>query len=303
LLHTHTHTHTGTDCSLGMFMSFSKTPVFSTKPSVTAYDKDTGGMLIGEGSVMFVLKRLSQAVKDGDTIHAVVGGCASSSDGKASGIYAPTISGQEKAIRRALEKAGRIPEDISMVEGHGTGTPVGDSVELTALRNVFQDCKNQSVAVGSVKSNIGHLKAAAGFAGMLKAVLSLKHKVIPPTINVENPCILRDKTKLQDSSLYLNTKMRPWFTKNGKKRVAGVSSFGFGGANYHCVLEEYVCSSRSHFTISKTKIQKKYSGTNMSTLRDIVHTIWVRFELLIWVVTQNSDTSRIPKNESRSPRF
>ena len=120
--HTHTHTHTGTDCSLGMFMSFSKTPVFSTKPGVTAYDKDTGGMLIGEGSVMFVLKRLSQAVKDGDTIHAVVGGCASSSDGKASGIYAPTISGQEKAIRRALEKAGKIPEDISMVEGHGTGT-------------------------------------------------------------------------------------------------------------------------------------------------------------------------------------
>ena len=132
-----------------------------------------------------------------------------------------------------------------------TGTPVGDSVELTALRNVFQDCKNQSVAVGSVKSNIGHLKAAAGFAGMLKAVLSLKHKVIPPTINVENPCILRDKTRLQDSSLYLNTKMRPWFTKNGKKRVAGVSSFGFGGANYHCVLEEYVCSSRSHFTTSQ----------------------------------------------------
>ena len=233
-------------------MSFSKTPVFSTKPSVTAYDKDTGGMLIGEGSVMFVLKRLSQAVKDGDTIHAVVGGCASSSDGKASGIYAPTISGQEKAIRRALEKAGKIPEDISMVEGHGTGTPVGDAVELTALRNVFQDCKNQSVAVGSVKSNIGHLKSAAGFAGMLKAVLSLKHKVIPPTINVENPCILRDKTKLQDSSLYLNTKMRPWFTKNGKKRVAGVSSFGFGGANYHCVLEEYVLfKSISLYNLSK----------------------------------------------------
>ena len=122
------------------------------------------------------------------------------------------------------------------------GTPVGDSVELTALRNVFRDCKNQSVAVGSVKSNIGHLKSAAGFAGMLKAVLSLKHKVIPATINVKNPCILRDKTTLQDSALYLNTKMRPWFTKNGKKRVAGVSSFGFGGANYHCVLEEYVTS-------------------------------------------------------------
>ena len=120
--HTHIYTHTGTDCSLGMFMSFSKTPVFSTKPGVTAYDKETGGMLIGEGSVMFVLKRLSQAVKDGDTIHAVVGGCASSSDGKASGIYAPTISGQEKAIRRALEKAGKVPEDISVVEGHGTGT-------------------------------------------------------------------------------------------------------------------------------------------------------------------------------------
>ena len=237
---------TCTDCSLGMYMAFSKTPVFSRKQSVTAYDKDTGGMLIGEGSVMFVLKRLSAAEAAGDRIHAVIRACASSSDGKAPGIYAPTISGQEQAIRRAYEKAGVDPASVTLVEGHGTGTPVGDAVELTALKNVLgegaareSDPRRQRVAVGSIKSNIGHLKSVAGCAGLIKVVLALKHKVLPQTINVELPPKLRDGTTIQESALYINTARRPWFTRPGMPRRAGVSSFGFGGANYHCVVEEY----------------------------------------------------------------
>ena len=237
---------TCTDCSLGMYMAFSKTPVFSRKQSVTAYDKDTGGMLIGEGSVMFVLKRLSAAEAAGDKIHAVIRACASSSDGKAPGIYAPTISGQEQAIRRAYERAGVDPASVTLVEGHGTGTPVGDAVELTALKNVLgegpareSDPRRQRVAVGSIKSNIGHLKSVAGCAGLIKVVMALKHKILPETINVDIPPKLRDGTTIQESALYINTSRRPWFTRPGVPRRAGVSSFGFGGANYHCVVEEY----------------------------------------------------------------
>ena len=117
-------------------MSCSQTPVFTTQKSVSAYDKDSKGMLIGEGSVVYVLKRLSAAERDGDTIHAVIRSCASSSDGKAPGIYAPTVEGQEQALRRAYAHAGVDPASVTLVEGHGTGTPVGDAIELTALKNV-----------------------------------------------------------------------------------------------------------------------------------------------------------------------
>jgi len=252
---------TCTDCSIGMFMAFSKTPVFSRQPSVTAYDKDTGGMLIGEGSVMFVLKKLADAEADGDTIHCVIRGVASSSDGAAPGIYAPTIDGQATAIRRAYANAGVDPATVTLIEGHGTGTPVGDRIELTGLARVLgQDNSNvplspgeekftpspeevkrkERVAVGSIKSNIGHLKAVAGCAGMMKVILALKHKVLPSSINVNNPPLLKDNSRIQDSPLYINTRQRPWFTRNNLPRRAGVSSFGFGGANYHCVIEEYV---------------------------------------------------------------
>jgi len=233
---------TCTDNAVGMYMSFSKTPVFSTDQSVKAYDESTKGMLIGEGSCMMVLKRYADAVRDGDDIHAVIRACASSSDGKAAGIYTPTISGQEEALRRAYARAGVDPSTVTLVEGHGTGTPVGDKIELTALRNLFQKAygdKKEQVAIGSIKSQIGHLKAVAGFAGLVKVVLALKHKTLPQTINVENPPNLVDGTKIQDSPLYINTMNRPWFTPPGVPRRAGISSFGFGGANYHAVLEEY----------------------------------------------------------------
>eukprot|EP00924_Labyrinthula_sp_SR-Ha-C_P015332 maker-scaffold_118-snap-gene-0.1-mRNA-1 protein AED:0.05 eAED:0.08 QI:0/0/0/1/0.25/0.2/5/0/2488 len=231
---------TCTDNSIGMYMAFSKTPVFSTDQSLTAYDKNTKGMLIGEGSVMLVLKKYTDALADGDDIHCVINGVASSSDGKASGIYSPTVSGQELAIRRAYEKAGVDPKDVSLIEGHGTGTPVGDRIELTALKNVFTgaDAKQEQIAVGSIKSQIAHLKACAGFAGMVKVIMALKHKTLPGTINVKIPPVLYDNTLIQDSPIYINTQSRPWFTDGGKARIAGVSSFGFGGANYHAVLTE-----------------------------------------------------------------
>eukprot|EP00451_Oxyrrhis_marina_P054253 CAMPEP_0204506614 /NCGR_PEP_ID=MMETSP0471-20130131/109330_1 /ASSEMBLY_ACC=CAM_ASM_000602 /TAXON_ID=2969 /ORGANISM="Oxyrrhis marina" /LENGTH=3079 /DNA_ID=CAMNT_0051511623 /DNA_START=34 /DNA_END=9271 /DNA_ORIENTATION=+ len=260
---------TCTDCGKGMFMAFSKTPVFSRQQSLTAYDKDTEGMLIGEGSVMLVLKKLSTAIRDGDTVHAVIRGVASSSDGKAPGIYAPTIEGQEACITRALRNAGVDPSEISLIEGHGTGTRVGDAIELTALKNVLgQDGRKQNVAVGSVKSNIGHLKAAAGMAGLLKTILALKHKTIPKSINVKEPPTLRDGTKIQDTCLFINTRMRPWFTEPGKKRIAGVSSFGFGGSNYHCIVEEFEAEHEKPYRVHAMPSTVLFAGANAGALAD-----------------------------------
>ena len=234
---------TCTDNSIGMYMAFSKTPVFSTDQRVKAYDDSTKGMLIGEGSVMLVIKKLSQAIKDGDEIHAVIRGVASSSDGKAPGIYVPTVSGQELCIQRAWEKVHCELKTCTLLEGHGTGTPVGDKIELTGMRNQFQNnggCSKEQIAVGSIKSQVGHTKAVAGFAGLVKVILALKHKILPRTINVQNPPNLVDGTSLNDTCLYLNLKNRPWFVPReiGVRR-AGISSFGFGGANYHAVVEEF----------------------------------------------------------------
>ena len=248
-----------TDCSIGMYMAFSKTPVFSKAQSVTAYDKGAGGMLIGEGCVMYILKRLAHAIEDGDKIHAVIRSCASSSDGKAPGIYAPTIAGQEIAIRRAYAAAGICPSTVTMVEGHGTGTPVGDAIELTALKNVVGEGparesewgqQRERVAVGSVKSNIGHLKSVAGCAGMMKVILALKHKTLPASINVKEPPKMKDGATIQETAIFVNTKMRPWFTPPGMPRRAGVSSFGFGGANYHCVMEEYEAEHTTPYRVN-----------------------------------------------------
>lgn len=166
------------------------------------------------------------------------------------------MSGQEQCIRRALRKSGVDPSTISLVEAHGTGTPVGDKLELTALKNVLQegsDTEKESVAVGSIKSQIGHTKAVAGAAGMVKTVLALMHKTLPMSINCKNPpAPLLDDTDIHDSPIYINTKTRPWFTKPGVPRRAGISSFGFGGANYHCILEEYEHEHDMAYRLNRT---------------------------------------------------
>src|SRR6185312_7535898 len=167
--------------------------------------------------------RLADAERDGDQVYAVIKGMGSSSDGRFKSIYAPRVEGQVDAMHRAYA---------------GTGTPIGDMVEVEALKQVFgaYGLPNQSVAIGTVKSQIGHTKCAAGAAGIIKAVLALHHRVLPPTINVTTP---NRQMALADSPFYPNTQARPWITDpNSPVRRAGVSSFGFGGTNFHCVLEE-----------------------------------------------------------------
>ena len=222
-----------------MYLCFSKTPALSRSGDCRPFSDKADGTMLGEGFGMVALKRLSDAERDGDRVYAVVTGVGSSSDGKGTAVYAPVAAGQAKAIRRAYERAGYGPDTVELVEAHGTGTIAGDAAEFEGLRMVFDESgreDRQWCALGSIKSQIGHTKAAAGAAGLVKAVFSLHHRVLPPTIKVDAP---NPKLNLPESPFYLNTRARPWIRDEGHPRRAGVSSFGFGGSNFHIALEEY----------------------------------------------------------------
>ncbi|MBY7731833.1 acyltransferase domain-containing protein [Vibrio splendidus] len=228
-----------TDNSPTMYMSFSKTPAFTTNETIQPFDIDSKGMMIGEGIGMVALKRLEDAERDGDRIYSVIKGVGSSSDGKFKSIYAPRPEGQAKALKRAYDDAGFAPHTLGLLEAHGTGTAAGDVAEFGGLNSVFSENneEKQHIALGSVKSQIGHTKSTAGTAGLIKAALALHHKVLPPTINVSAP---NPKLDIENSPFYLNTQTRPWMKRvDGTPRRAGISSFGFGGTNFHVVLEEY----------------------------------------------------------------
>ena len=223
-----------------MHMCFSKTQILSKDGEIRPFSKDASGTVLGEGLGMLVLKRLEDARRDGDRIYAVIRGIGSGSDGKSQSIYAPRQSGQSRALRRAYDHAGVSPQSISLVEAHGTGTRVGDQVEFKALCDVFGTGKTgvNACALGSVKSNIGHTKAAAGTAGLIKSALSLYHKVLMPTLKAQP---IDPNLGIEESPFYINHHLRPWLPKGAENSIrrAGVSAFGFGGSNFHAVLEEF----------------------------------------------------------------
>ncbi|MGA6926093.1 MAG: SDR family NAD(P)-dependent oxidoreductase [Desulfosarcina sp.] len=221
-----------------MHMCFAKSGVLSHSGDARPFSADADGTVLGEGIGILVLKRLVDAERDGDRIYAVIRGIGSSSDGKSQSIYAPRAEGQVRALMEAYRSAGISPQTVELIEAHGTGTRVGDEVEFSALKNVFgaADSNGNRCALGSVKSMIGHTKAAAGAAGLIKSALSLHTKVILPTLKTGNP---DPKLELPSSPFYLSTAARPWFSNNRHPRRGGVSSFGFGGSNFHVVLEEY----------------------------------------------------------------
>jgi len=221
-----------------MHMCFAKTQILSPTGDARPFSKNADGTVLGEGIGMLVLKRLPDAERDGNRIYAVIKGIGSSSDGRSQSIYAPRMEGQVKALETAYAAAGIDPATVGLVEAHGTGTRVGDKVEFQALCQVMgKPAANGSRrALGSVKSMIGHAKAAAGAAGLVKAALAVYHKVLPPTLKADEPDA---SLGLDGSPFYLNTRTRPWLATDGQPRRAGVSAFGFGGSNFHLVLEEH----------------------------------------------------------------
>ncbi len=224
--------------------------------TIRPFDDNADGTLLGEGIGMVVLKRLDDAIRDGDKIYACITGVGSSSNGSGTSMLAPSSEGEALALQRAYDDAGISPTTVSLIEAHGTGTISGDLAEIQALEQVFiadsSELNNRhQCALGSVKSMIGHCQAASGIAGLIKAALSLYHRVLPATINVRKPISQID---WDDSFFYLNTKTRPWIhpklhprlkalvpdsVNSTAPRRAAVSAFGFGGVNAHTVLEEY----------------------------------------------------------------
>ncbi|MBD2138882.1 acyltransferase domain-containing protein [Anabaena sp. FACHB-1237] len=255
-----------TDNTIMAYISFSKTPAVSPSENVKPFDAKSDGMMLGEGIAMLVLKRLEDAVKDGDKIYAVIKGIGTSSDGRYKSIYAPRKEGQIKALERAYDDAGFSPATVGLMEAHGTGTMAGDPTEFASLREFVNqfDQQKQHIALGSVKSQIGHTKAAAGAASLIKTALALHHKILPPTINITEP---NPKLKIEDSSFYLNTETRPWLKAEGDNpRRAGVSSFGFGGTNYHVVLEEYSSDQTSPYRLHHTPNEVLLFGSTQAEL-------------------------------------
>jgi len=221
------------------YLAFSKTQAFSPRGRCRPFDASADGIVISEGVAALVLKRLADAERDGDRIYAVIKGVGASSDGRGHGLTAPGVEGQSRALERAYAKAGVSPATVGYVEAHGTGTALGDVVEVEALGRLFREAgvHDRECVLGSVKSLIGHTKCAAGLAGLINASLALYHNVLPPTIGIETP---NPKLDQPDGPFRLCTQAQPWLhCEPDRPRRAGVSAFGFGGTNFHAVLEAY----------------------------------------------------------------
>ena len=216
--------------------SFTQLGALSARGRVRPFEAGSDGTLLGEGLGVVVLKRLEDAMADGDRVYAVLRGVGHSSDGRGAGLLAPSQEGETLAIRRAYEQTGIDPATVELVEAHGTGIPLGDQTEIASLKSVFGERKTEIgvKALGSVKSMISHCIPGAGVAGLIKMALSLHHRVLPPTLCDEvNP-----QLGIHETPFYVNTRTSPWIARPGATRRAAVNSFGFGGINAHAILEQ-----------------------------------------------------------------
>ncbi|MEA1968569.1 MAG: beta-ketoacyl synthase N-terminal-like domain-containing protein, partial [Thermodesulfobacteriota bacterium] len=227
------------------FIGFCKMGALSAEGSFP-FDERANGFILGEGSSVFVLKRMKDAVRDNDNIHGIIKGIGSSSDGRGKSIAAPNIAGQLFSLERCYEKlkSDIKPGDIRFIEAHGTSTIMGDQAELETLKEFYKDAKT---GISSVKSQIGHLLGSAGAAGLLKALLAVKKGIIPPSANFKK---LSKNHNIDDSQLYIVTEQEKWEEPEDKTRKAAISSYGFGGINYHIVIEEF----RNDYTLVKRSI-------------------------------------------------
>jgi amino acid adenylation domain-containing protein/FkbH-like protein len=223
--------------------------IFSPDGHCRPFDSEADGTLFGEGSGVIVLKRLEDALKDQDTISAVIKGSAINNDGSGKvGYMAPSVNGQSTVVSKAIASSGISTDTISYIETHGTGTRLGDPIEVKALGQVFkaQPGQQKYCALGSVKANIGHLDAAAGVAAVIKVVMMLKNRKLPPQPNYNLP---NPELSLREGPFYINQVLKEWPSENNSRR-AGISSFGIGGTNAHCILEE--APETIHTVSSKT---------------------------------------------------
>jgi acyl transferase domain-containing protein len=257
-------------------INFSKARMLSPDGSCKTFDAAANGFVRGEGCGIIVLKRMSDAVASGDRILAVILGSAVNHDGKSSGLTVPNGSSQEKLIQQALNNSGVEPAQIDYIETHGTGTALGDPIEIGALGRIFSQKarSDRPLMVGSVKTNIGHLEAAAGIAGLIKVVLALQKEEIPPHLHFQKPNPHINWDELQ---LVVPTEVRSW-QKNARQRLAGVSSFGFSGTNAHAILGEAPQIGKSDSLDPRPLHILTISAKSDPALRELAkkYTIWLQ---------------------------
>ncbi|MGE3188894.1 MAG: beta-ketoacyl synthase N-terminal-like domain-containing protein, partial [Vicinamibacterales bacterium] len=219
------------------FMGFSHTRALSPRGRADVFDRGADGIVISEGGVVVVLKRLADAERDGDRIYGVIKSMGASSDGRGLSMTAPKSAGQRRALDRAYGRAGIDPATLGLYEAHGTGTALGDAAEAQTISGVLGEAgaPADGCAIGSAKSLIGHTRTAAGMVALLKATLALYHRVVPPHAGVDDPL----PSVSGGGPIYIADRPRPWIARPGVPRRAGASAFGFGGTNYHVVVEEY----------------------------------------------------------------
>ena len=228
----------GVNCLISplIHINHSRARMLSADGRCKTFDAKADGFVRSEGCGIVVLKRLSDAQVDGDQVLAVIRGTAINQDGQTSGLTVPNGISQQAVIAQALKNSQLDPKEVSYIEAHGTGTALGDPIEVGALRAIFKDSHSpeNSVFIGSVKTNIGHAEAASGIAGLIKVVLQLQHKTIAPHLHFQNP---NPYIEWSETPVQVPTQVMPWTTEN-KSRIAGVSSFGFSGSNAHVIVEE-----------------------------------------------------------------
>ncbi len=253
---------------------FSQLTALSPTGICAPFDQSADGLVVGEGAGIIVLKRLDDAIRDGDTIHGLLHGAGLTND-IGGNLLAPDTEGQVRAMKLAYKNSGWSPFDIDHIECHGTGTPVGDKIELKSLKTVWGDSgwDNNQCAIGSVKSMIGHLLTAAGIAGTIKTILALKNKTIPPSLNFTKPSA---GSPLENGPFYVPTKPKEWEKKSDAPRRAAMSAFGFGGINAHVLMEEWDDkNSKSFFINASVEDEKKCAVaiTGMGTFLNSASTL------------------------------
>jgi acyl transferase domain-containing protein/acyl carrier protein/NAD(P)-dependent dehydrogenase (short-subunit alcohol dehydrogenase family)/ubiquinone/menaquinone biosynthesis C-methylase UbiE len=281
-----------------LYIAFDRAGMLSPRGRCRVFDADADGYVRGEGVGAVVLKKLSSALSDGDPIWGVIRDISVAHGGRASSLTAPNPNAQADLIKRVIRNSGVSVEDIGYIEAHGTGTPLGDPVELVGLTQAFRELGWQgsanSVRVGALKANVGHLEASAGVAGLIKVLLALRHKTIPgqALFRTLNPHIRLDNTPFR-----IATNSEPWNVENGsRRRVAGLSSFGFGGANAHVVIEEAPPSDDTPGQTQSQPYPIVLSAKTKTALKEMAKTLYayltkrnLPFDSVVWTLQSGRD--------------
>lgn len=274
---------------------FSQLTALSPSGICAPFDRSADGLVVGEGAGIIVLKRLDDALSNGDTIHGLLYGAGLTND-IGGNLLAPDTEGQVRAMNLAYQSSRWSPLDIDHVECHGTGTPVGDKIELNSLKTVWGSSgwsKNQC-AIGSVKSMIGHLLTAAGIAGTIKTILALKNKTIPPSLNFSTPS---KGSPLESGPFYVPTKATEWKGKSGRPRRAAMSAFGFGGINAHLLIEEWNEKNQKSFFVPQTIKETKSCAVAITGMGTYLNNAKTLKDFQIAVLNGNSLINDLPVDQ------